>query len=103
VLEHTSILKFIEDNFGLPRLTKRDANTNSIATAFAGFATHDPDWAITDYTAPLDARQGCGPGGLPNIPVAAATPISDLHRLVETGFADKLPVRLDWSFEDSFR
>ncbi|HMB21795.1 MAG TPA: alkaline phosphatase family protein, partial [Anaerolineales bacterium] len=33
-LEFTSILKFIEDNWNLKPLTKRDANANSLASAF---------------------------------------------------------------------
>jgi len=34
VFDFTSILKFIEDNWGLPPLTKRDAQANSLVTAF---------------------------------------------------------------------
>jgi phospholipase C len=34
VMDYTSILKFIEDNYGLQPLSTRDAQANSIASAF---------------------------------------------------------------------
>lgn len=34
LLDYTSVLKFIEDNWGVPPLTERDANANSIINAF---------------------------------------------------------------------
>ena len=34
VLDHTSILRFIEDNWGVAPLTRRDARANGLASAF---------------------------------------------------------------------
>jgi len=34
LLDHTSVLKFIEDNWGIPPLAERDKNANNILTAF---------------------------------------------------------------------
>ena len=93
VLEHSSILRFIEDNYGLPRLTMRDANTNSIASAFGGFSSYDPELGTHRlHRAARGARPRVRPGRHAEHPrLGAAPPVSDLHRLVETGFADAAP------------
>ena len=123
--EHSSILKFISDNWGLPYLTMRQRKTNSIESAFRGFKRFDPDPAFVPYEAPLivtleptlesagiNVEDVLGPvadavGQVP-IPLSATKPTpvqmegSDLHRLADTGWFDLFPFKLDWRFEDSF-
>lgn len=53
VYEHSSIIKFIADNWNLPYLTTRQRMTNSIETAFGGFQSYDPEPAFVPYEAPL--------------------------------------------------
>jgi len=131
VYEHASIIKFIADNWGLPYLTLRERMTNSIESAFGGFTSFDPDPAFIPYEAPLhtyveptlemlgikteDVTGHVGEivGGVP-IPVsrrkpsppapsaAAAAGGCDMYKLAESGFLDRLKVRTDYRFEDSY-
>jgi phospholipase C len=123
--EHTSIIKFISDNWGLPYLTRRHASTNSIESAFREFASYDPTPVFTPYEAPLDvtlepALEGdpgkllpFGVNNIPGLPPLPATPVatsassppvavSEIYELAETGWFDKHRFRTDWRFEDSF-
>ncbi|MGH9184443.1 MAG: alkaline phosphatase family protein, partial [Acidimicrobiales bacterium] len=117
VYEHSSILRFISDNWGLPYLTARHASTNSIETAFRAFTSYQPEAPFQRYQAPLQlllepTLDRLAQGELPDLlPVSVQTgltassapgPISDLHRLAEIGWFDSLPVRIDWRIEDSF-
>ena len=109
--EHSSILKFISDNWGLPYLNTRHAMTNSIGNAFR-FGSTDLSVPFTPYKAPLGvvadatldhASQGELPEVLPiGLPVDVPFEGSDLHRLAAIGWFDNLPVRIDYRFEDSF-
>jgi phospholipase C len=109
--EHASILRFISDNWNLPYLTRRQASTNSIENAFGGFATYEAEASFVPYEAPLGLLlEPTLDGELPSSPLSVASPPSvasasegsDLHRLADIGWFDKLPVRTDWRFEDSF-
>lgn len=100
--DHTSIVRFIERNYGLRRLNALDPNARfagqrSIENAFGGF-THfdaDVDLAPFAYQAPPEAyTSGCQ--------VREIVP-SDLFRLAENGYFDTLGFRTDWKFEDTFR
>lgn len=121
VYEHTSTLKFISDNWGLPYLTQRHRSTNSIERAFNGFRNYDPVPSFVPYEAPLGLELepaltgdigsvlpiGLDDLGLPDLPAplgatAAPTAVSDLHVLEELGWFEKFKVRTDWRFEDSF-
>ncbi|HVV37892.1 MAG TPA: alkaline phosphatase family protein [Acidimicrobiales bacterium] len=55
LFEHTSINKFIADNWNLPYLTTRMRATNSIERAFGAFRSFQPEHAFTPYSAPLTA------------------------------------------------
>ena len=93
--EHTSVLKFITDNWGLgDYLTTRIASTNSIGAAFKKFKHYVPDVEFTTYDAPAD---------LVLAPYQDAVAASDLHGLETSGWAERFGVRTDWRFEDSFR
>jgi hypothetical protein len=122
IYEHSSIIKFISDNWGLRYLTTRHASTNSIEAAFRGFAGYDANPVFTPYEAPLElilepALTGDlgdvlpvglddipGMPELPEIPGAptASTASSDLHALAETGWFETFKMKTDWRFEDSF-
>jgi phospholipase C len=104
--EHSSIIKFIAQNWGLPFLTQRQRSTNSIGRAFNGFRQFDPDPAFVPYEAPLhlllEPTLEQIQSQVPATAAASARPDSDLHRLAETGFLDNLKVNLDHRFEDSY-
>jgi phospholipase C len=98
--DHTSILRFVERNYGLRRLSELDPNARSagrrsIEGAFGGFRRFDAEVDLEPfaYTAPAEAyTTGCG-----------ARSVSDLFRLSENGWFDTFGFRTDWRFEDSFR
>jgi phospholipase C len=95
VYEHTSILRFISENWGLGYLNARHRRTNSIERAFRRFREYSPEASFAPYEAPPD---------LVLAPTAEpSTSQSDLHRMAERGWFDGLPVRTDWRFEDAFR
>jgi phospholipase C len=128
--DHASILRFIADNWGLPYLTRRVAETNSIGTAFRQFRTYDLEVGFTPYRAPFElllepSIEELGEAEVPHVapgdvvnPVldpfedtaradvplrdAATDAVSDLHRLAETGWLDGLGLPLDHRFEDGF-
>jgi phospholipase C len=115
VYEHSSVIKFVSDNWGLPYLTRRHAATNSIGKAFGGFRTFDPDPSFVPYEVPLhvllEPTLENPLGQLETLPVSldlpASNPVaptegSDLHRLADIGWFDNLPVDLDQRFEDSY-
>jgi hypothetical protein len=92
--EHTSILRFVSENWGLPYLTLRHRSTTSIEAAFGGFATYRPDpQPFTPYESPPE---------LALEPTVEPVAPSDLHALAATGWFDALPVDTDARFEDSF-
>ena len=102
VYEHSSIIKFVSDNWGLPYLTARHAATNSIEKAFRGFKTFDPDPSYVPYEAPLHLALEPTLESLPASSPPALTEGSDLHVLEAMGWFDKLPVNTDLRFEDSY-
>jgi hypothetical protein len=116
VYEHTSYLRFVSENWGLPHLTKRSASTNSLGRAFRGFRTYDPEHDFVPYRMPLDAHledilesnleqlfAGRVPRALPgSLPTSGAREGSDLHRAAAMGWFDDLPIDLDHRFEDSY-
>jgi phospholipase C len=55
VYEHSSIVKFIADNWNLPYLTRRVRSTNSIEQAFGGFRSFKAEHAFSPYDAPARA------------------------------------------------
>jgi phospholipase C len=94
--EHTSIIKFIADNWGLPYLTERQAHTTSIEQAFRSFRRFDMDAPFEPY--PLD------PALLLEPPLAeAGIEGSDLFRLAELGWFDTLNVNIDHELRDCYR
>ncbi len=97
VYEHTSTLKFISDNWGLPYLNTRHAATESIAGAF-DFTAFEPEVEFTPYEAPPDLVIEPYAGDA----AAGTTAVSDLHRLAEMGWFDSFGVRTDWRFEDGY-
>jgi phospholipase C len=111
VYNHASILRFVSENWGMPYLTKRVKSSNSIETAFRGFTAFDPHHGLLPYRiAPdvqlqmtLDATlDQLEMGQVPRVIPSSAPPMSDLHRLAETGWFDKLKVNIDHRFEDGF-
>jgi phospholipase C len=122
--EHASILRFVSENWGLPYLTTRHRATSSIERAFRRFRDFDATPSFVPYAAPTHLvtepllEDPLGQleqvPGLPDLPVAvpnrvphpAPPPVapegSDLHRLAELGWFDRLPVDLDLRFEDTY-
>ncbi len=114
--DHTSALRFISENWGLPYLSQRSRSTNSIEHAFRRFRHFDAHPDFVPYEIPLGLQlemivdsnlfalqQGDLPRLIPSrAPVVAEPPKSDLHLLAETGWFDHLPVDLDHRFEDGF-
>ena len=111
--EHTSINKFIADNWNLPYLTTRVRNTNSIERAFGGFHTYNPEHNFSPYAAPLSAWGGAALAATRNTvknpghsPLSAPSPSpaepSGVIKLLEAGWFEKFKIRTDWKFEDSF-
>lgn len=116
--DHTSTLRFICENWGLPYPTLRTRSTNSIEGAFRRFRRFDAHADFAPYRLPLGLQlemildsnldqlaEGVLPRvspGQPEIPVVPVDAQSDLHRLAETGWFDQLDVNLDHRFEDGF-
>ena len=98
VYDHTSILKFIEGNFGLPSLTARDATASDIGAAF-DFSL-DPnaelDLSRFDYQAPVEARMACELRG-------HSVAQSDIFLLHEMGWFEAHGFRVYDRIEDTFR
>ena len=53
--EASSVLKFIEERFGLPPLTNRDANANDTTDSFNFSQTPNPPLVLTPRTCPMSA------------------------------------------------
>jgi phospholipase C len=112
--EHTSVVRFMAENWNLPYLTLRERRTNSIGKAFNKFAHADFEHAFVPYQAPasavvdavtsaVEATAG-DPAGASPLSAPARPPLapSGLYRLAESGWIDKLGVRTDWRLADSF-
>lgn len=52
VYDHSSIVRFIADNWGLPYLTRRVASTTSIGKAFDNFGHFNPEHRFEPYAVP---------------------------------------------------
>ncbi len=115
VYEHSSVLRFAAENWGLPHLTTRSKRTNSLGVAFRGFQHYDPDPSFVPYDAPLHLPvEPLLEEALKQLPLPVADRVeapapppvqvdgSDLHRLAELGWFDKLPVDIDGRFEDTY-
>jgi phospholipase C len=103
--EHSSVTRFISENWNLPQLTARTRSATSIEAAFGGFTSYDPEPAVVPYEAPLNlllepsvelVQQELEPV----VPASSAS--SDLYRLAEQGGLDGLGLPLDQRFEDSY-
>lgn len=102
VYDHTSILKFIETNWGLKKMSlwdkgTRDPKDRNIGNAFGSAYDVDArnDFLSTPhYEAPATA----------NVPCAGHdTPVSDLFQLLENGWFDTYGFRTDFPFADAYR
>jgi phospholipase C len=102
VYEHTSIIKFIADNWGLGYLNTRHRETNSIESAFRRFREYQPEVEFTPYDLPPDLLLQLTTAPYTEQAPASPAAQSDLHRLADMGWFDGLPIRTDWRFEDSF-
>ncbi len=98
-LDHTSIVRFIESNYGLTPLNQLDPNARRSATSverifdFTTAPDVEVDLGPIRYAAPTEAyTTGCG-----------VRSIADLFRLSENGWFDALGYRTDWRFEDTLR
>ena len=97
--DHTSILRFIETNWNLGRLSDLDPNARThdrnIGAAF-DFTRFDPEVDVDalTYMAPAEARIPCAARG-------HTAPASDLYALAENGWLEAMGYRLDWAFGDS--
>jgi phospholipase C len=110
VYEHSSITRFISDNWNLPQLTARTRGAASIERAFGGFTTYDPEPAWVPYEAPLhlyveptgELVQQAVDQQLGQLGVPTSVASSDLYGLAERGALDGLGLPLDQRFEDSY-
>ena len=110
VYEHSSTLRFICDNWGIKYPTKRVQSTNSLEGAFRRFRTFDAHADFVPYELPADVQlQQLIEPTLEDLQAAEVPrvlpidgPTSDVYRLAETGWFDKLPVDVDHRFEDGF-
>jgi phospholipase C len=73
VYEHSSIVKFMADNWNLPYLTKRVRSTNSIEHAFGGFRSFKPEPAFSPYEAPMHAWRNAAGAAVNKAIAQAAT------------------------------
>lgn len=102
--DHTSILKFIETNWGLPTMASwstgtRDPGQRNIGKAFRKFKHFDADardelLGQPAYEAPAAANVPCE---------GHDTPVSDLFALVENGWMATHGFRTDFPFADAYR
>jgi phospholipase C len=97
VYEHTSVLRFISENWDLPYLTTRHESTRSIGKAFRKFKRYDPEPEFTPYE--FAAQTVVAPSAAELLQAPAT---GDLHHLAESGFLDGLGFNLDQRLEDSF-
>jgi phospholipase C len=80
VLDYTSALKFIEQNWRLAPLTARDAQANSLTSAF-NFAAPARAPALVPSGSPASA------GGIPAAPLPPRTPVTTIYWLYGTAAA----------------
>ncbi|MEX2293247.1 MAG: alkaline phosphatase family protein [Acidimicrobiales bacterium] len=103
VYDHTSILKFIQTNWRLKKMSQwdpgtRDPEGRNIGNAFGRFryngASRDRFLNTPHYEAP----------GTANVPCAGHdTPVSDLFQLLDNGWMETYGFRTDFPFADAFR
>jgi phospholipase C len=100
--DHTSIVKFIETNYGLTPLhhldpMARDAGARNVGAAFDFGAppVFEVDVDRFRYRAPATAHVPCAGRG-------HEAPASDLYTLAQTGWFDDLGFPLGHRFEDTF-
>jgi len=100
--DHTSILKFIETNWGLTPMAQwdpgtRDPGERNIGAAFTtapNIEARDAFLGEPAYEAPAAA----------NVPCAGHdTPVSDLFALVDNGWMETYGFRTDFPFADAYR
>jgi phospholipase C len=113
LFDHTSIVRFIERNYGLRRLNKLDPNARfaggrSLERVFHDFTSFKPnlDDDQFDYTAPPEAFDGCSATGALTAAKSSTPPAtlsSDFADLAATGWFEHFGWRTDFRFEDSFR
>jgi phospholipase C len=77
VLDYTSALRFIEQNWQLPPLTSRDAHADSLTSAF-NFTTGPRPPAL------IPAGLTVGPNSLPGVPSPPPPPIATTYLLYGT-------------------
>ncbi|MGQ0434391.1 MAG: alkaline phosphatase family protein [Microthrixaceae bacterium] len=103
VYDHTSILKFIETNWGLTKMKDwnhgtLDPGNRNIRNAFGTFAYNGESRDIflntPAYEAPAEANVPCE---------GHDTPVSDLFALVENGWFETHGYRTDFPFADAYR
>ncbi len=103
IYDHTSILKFIQTNWDLKKMSQwdpgtRDPENRNIGNAFGAY-DYNPDsrdaFLNTDhYEAPAAANVPC---------VGQDTPVSDLFALVDNGWMETYGFRTDFPFADAYR
>jgi phospholipase C len=94
--DHTSVLKLIEWRYGLQPLTARDATARNIGEVLDFGQAPQLDPVVPDYTAPPGAGLGCTVG-------SSAAFSTDMVAIRDSGLADRLGLRTDYRFEDSYR
>ena len=103
VYDHTSILKFIETNWGLKPMKDWDAGTRdpgdrNIVKAFGRF-TYDGEAAERFLDAPAYEAPAAA-----NVPCSGHdTPVADLFELVDNGWMATYGFRTDFPLADAFR
>ena len=113
VYEHTSIGRFICENWGLPLLTTRMRGSHSIEGAFGGFRSFDPEPKLVPYQAPPHVTVESAASALvnfvsdPSLPFAPPPPPDPeveggLGGLRDIGWMEKFGIRTDYQLEDSF-
>jgi phospholipase C len=104
VYDHTSILKFIETNWGLKPMAQwdpgtRDPGERNIVSAFGRSFTYDPEAGDRFLDAPAYEAPAAA-----NVPCEGHdTPVADLYALVENGWMETYGFRTDFPFADAYR
>jgi phospholipase C len=104
VYDHTSILKFIETNWGLMPMARwdrgtRDPGDRNIVKAFGRSFRYDGEAGERFLDAPAYEAPAAA-----NVPCEGHdTPVADLFALVENGWMDTYGFRTDFPFADAYR